>query len=327
MARKEQREPKRRYQVFVSSTYEDLKEDRQAAVEAILTAGHIPAGMELFTSGDLSQMAVIRRWIDESDIFMLILGGRYGSIEATSGKSYTELEFEHAVATKTPFFSVVIEEDALEQRVKDRGRKVIEQDNVVEFRAFRDQVMSRMCRFFSSSDQVKLAVHESLHALIQENDLVGWIPGDAAMVRTVVSTQLAKLAKENAALQKKVEAQQAVVRLSNGLTVDEMLKVLDGVNVTLSPLVHELDKDVEVTLARATLMLSRFLASGVSNAAAAHKSERYVYGTVASPLAGYGLMEFGKLPAKFSFQRLVLSADGRKVIARLNLRRLQEGSE
>ncbi|WP_207787650.1 DUF4062 domain-containing protein [Candidatus Thiosymbion oneisti] len=62
---------KKRLQVFVSSTYEDLKEERQAAVEAILTAGHIPAGMELFTAGDQSQMDVIRDWIDESDIFLL----------------------------------------------------------------------------------------------------------------------------------------------------------------------------------------------------------------------------------------------------------------
>lgn len=42
-------------QVFISSTYTDFIEDRQAAVEAILTAGHIPAGMELFTAGDESQ--------------------------------------------------------------------------------------------------------------------------------------------------------------------------------------------------------------------------------------------------------------------------------
>lgn len=49
----------KRLQVFVSSTYEDLKEERQAVIEAILTAGHIPAGMELFTAGDESQMQVI----------------------------------------------------------------------------------------------------------------------------------------------------------------------------------------------------------------------------------------------------------------------------
>lgn len=84
---------KKKLQVFVSSTFKDLREDRQAAVEAILTAKHIPAGMELFASGDESQMSVIKRWIDQSDVYLLILGGRYGSIEPNSGKSYTHLEF------------------------------------------------------------------------------------------------------------------------------------------------------------------------------------------------------------------------------------------
>jgi hypothetical protein len=83
---------KKRLQVFVSSTYTDLIEERQAAVEAILTAGHIPAGMELFAAGDESQLEVIKQWIDESDIYLLILGGRYGSVEKSSGKSYTQIE-------------------------------------------------------------------------------------------------------------------------------------------------------------------------------------------------------------------------------------------
>jgi len=59
---------KKTLQVFVSSTYIDLKKERQAAVEAILTASHIPAGRELFTAGDQSQMQVIQRWLDESAV-------------------------------------------------------------------------------------------------------------------------------------------------------------------------------------------------------------------------------------------------------------------
>jgi hypothetical protein len=63
---------KKKLQVFISSTYTDLLPERQAAVEAILRAGHIPAGMELFAAGDKSQMEIIKRWIDDSDVFLLI---------------------------------------------------------------------------------------------------------------------------------------------------------------------------------------------------------------------------------------------------------------
>src|SRR5947208_16085775 len=98
---------RKRLQVFVSSTFTDLIKERQAAVEAILTAGHIPAGMELFTAGDESQMEVIKQWIDESD-YLLILGGRYGSIEPKTTKSYTQLEYEYALSKGKPVFACVI---------------------------------------------------------------------------------------------------------------------------------------------------------------------------------------------------------------------------
>lgn len=48
----------KKLQVFVSSTYKDLIEERQTAVLSILSSGHIPAGMELFTAGDESQWNV-----------------------------------------------------------------------------------------------------------------------------------------------------------------------------------------------------------------------------------------------------------------------------
>lgn len=99
---------RKRLQVFVSSTFSDLVKERQAAVEAILTAGHIPAGMELFTSGDESQMEVIKQWIDESDVYLVILAGRYGSVEPNSGKSYTQLEYEYALEKDKPLFACAI---------------------------------------------------------------------------------------------------------------------------------------------------------------------------------------------------------------------------
>src|SRR5262245_4654156 len=72
----------RKLQIFISSTYEDLIDHRLAAMEAILASGYIPVAMEQFSPGDETAWEKIRSWIDESDGFILILGGRYGSIEA-----------------------------------------------------------------------------------------------------------------------------------------------------------------------------------------------------------------------------------------------------
>ena len=106
---------KRKLQIFVSSTYKDLIDERLAAMEAILAAGHIPAAMEQFSPGDETAWEKIRRWIDESDGYLLILGGRYGSIEPDSGKSYIQLEYEYAQKQRKPFFSLVVKPEAHQQ--------------------------------------------------------------------------------------------------------------------------------------------------------------------------------------------------------------------
>ncbi len=58
---------KRKLQIFLSSTYEDLIDHRLAAMEAMLETGHIPAEMEQFSPGDEAAWERITRWIDESD--------------------------------------------------------------------------------------------------------------------------------------------------------------------------------------------------------------------------------------------------------------------
>jgi hypothetical protein len=91
----------RRYQIFVSSTYEDLKIERQQVAQSILELEHFPAGMEIFPASNESQWELIRKFIAESDYFLIIVGGRYGSLDS-SGVSYTEKEFDYAEELNIP---------------------------------------------------------------------------------------------------------------------------------------------------------------------------------------------------------------------------------
>lgn len=84
------------YQVFVSSTYEDLKDERNKVLQALLRIDCIPIGMEYFNAADEDQFTVIKDLISSCDYYVLILGGKYGSIEEKSQKSYTQLEYEYA---------------------------------------------------------------------------------------------------------------------------------------------------------------------------------------------------------------------------------------
>ena len=218
--------PKKKLQVFVSSTYSDLRDERQAAVEAILTAGHIPAGMELFAAGDQSQMEVIKRWIDESDVFLLILGGRYGSIDPSSNKSYIQLEYEYALEKEKPFFAVVIDENYLKERVKVRGIDVYEITYQQQLKDFRKTVLTKLVRFWCDRKDIELAVLRTLSDFARRDDLVGWVPGNEAVNTGALAEEIARLAKENASLREQISKLGVASPFFSGLSFDEMFQLL-----------------------------------------------------------------------------------------------------
>lgn len=85
-----------KYQVFLSSTYSDLAEERESIIKAILEMYHIPIGMEMFSAEDEDQWEIIRRTIEVSDYYILVLGLRYGS-KTSDGISFTQKEYEYAL--------------------------------------------------------------------------------------------------------------------------------------------------------------------------------------------------------------------------------------
>ena len=169
----------KKLQVFVSSTYTDLIEERQAAVQAILDAGHIPAGMELFKAGK-SQMKTIQKWIDNSDIYMLILGGRYGSIEEESGLSYTELEYRYALSKNMPVFAIVLEDSLLYTKAASHGKNtVLENENLDKYETFKSLVMSKIIKKINNINSIEAVVHSTINDIQYDDDysLVGWVKG------------------------------------------------------------------------------------------------------------------------------------------------------
>lgn len=97
----------KRYQVFVSSTYDDLQDERKEVMQALLELDCIPAGMELFPASSEDQWSLIKRVIDDCDYYILIIGGRYGSV-GPDGISYTQMEFEYALKTGKPIIHLYI---------------------------------------------------------------------------------------------------------------------------------------------------------------------------------------------------------------------------
>lgn len=311
-------------QIFVSSTYIDLIHERQAAVEAILKAGHIPAGMELFTAGDRSQWEVIQRWITDADIYMVILGGRYGSIEPNSGLSYTELEYDFAVSSGKPHFAVVTTPEALEAKVKSCGSSVLETDHLDKLKAFREKVLSKMSSFFVDTKDVKLAVLETVPQLATEYQLTGWVRATEIPDTKALADELSHLHGENRNLRDKLSALAKKLdkksRRSPGSEEKfaELYELLRDtkMDMTTAKLAFENGESVPDSVSVLDLILAcrDVLMSGVTNEYGMSDIDRFVFFTLCPKLQTYELVQNEKV-AGVRYRRYAITKKGMQFLA------------
>lgn len=166
----------RRYQVFVSSTYVDLVDERRAVIQALLELDCMPAGMEMFHAANEDQWTLIREVIDLSDYYLVIVGGRYGSTTA-EGISYTEMEYDYAIESGIPVLgfvhadpgSIPADMSELDQPARDK------------LEAFREKVMSRMVKEYHTPDELASVVSRALIRAIKHTPRPGWVRGDHAL--------------------------------------------------------------------------------------------------------------------------------------------------
>jgi hypothetical protein len=206
----------KRYQVFISSTFTDLKDERQAVLRAILELDQMPAGMELFPAADESAWQLIKDVIDASDYYVLIIGGRYGSLDEM-GLGYTEKEYDYAIESKKPVIPLLHENpDNL-----PRDKTETDEASWKKLKSFRSKVEKRhTCVYWASSEGLKAKVIVGLTAAMKRSPAIGWARGN--LVPDESSTQeILKLRKrideltselENA----RIEAPKGAASLSQG---------------------------------------------------------------------------------------------------------------
>lgn len=104
----------KRYQVFLSSTYTDLAETRRTVTWGLLdTLDYLPVGMEAFPSTDDRGWGVIDQLLQTTDYYVLIVGGRYGTVAEGEGISWTHKEYLRARALKIPVLAFIQRSDRL----------------------------------------------------------------------------------------------------------------------------------------------------------------------------------------------------------------------
>lgn len=186
----------KRYQVFVSSTYADLKEERKRVIQTVMELDCIPAGMELFPAADEEQFEFIKRIIDDCDYYLLIIGGRYGSI-TEAGISYTEQEYDYALSRSLKVIAL------LHENPEDIPLGKSEKDPALRERLqqFRDKVATdRLVKFWKTAEELPGLVSLSLSKTMKMFPAVGWIRADRVASEDLLG-EINELRKNNTQLQ------------------------------------------------------------------------------------------------------------------------------
>ncbi|HQZ98252.1 MAG TPA: DNA primase [Pyrinomonadaceae bacterium] len=147
-----------RHNVFVSSTYKDLIKERKKVKETILHLDCFPIGMELFLASDNTQWEEIKKEINRSDVYIVIVAGRYGSVD-DNGRGFTEKEYDYAVSKGIPVLAFLHKEISQLPGSKlestEEGKKKLE--------LFRKKIeANKHCNYWKNGDRLTTRVTASL---------------------------------------------------------------------------------------------------------------------------------------------------------------------
>lgn len=187
-----------KYQIFVSSTYEDLKEEREQVIKACLQMGHIPVGMEMFNASDEDQWKIIARQIESSDYYVVIVGHRYGSV--TGGLSYTEKEYDYALECGVPTLGFIIK-DGASWPVDRIDTKPTPKKRLKEFK---QKVCTKPVDFWCNAEQLHGHCVLALSKAFNTVPRPGWVRS-SDVPGPQVATEISRLSGENSLLRSELE--------------------------------------------------------------------------------------------------------------------------
>lgn len=96
--------------IFVSSTYTDLIPHRKSIWKLLKNYNAEITGMEEFGARSSAPLETCITYAEECDIYIGIIGMRYGSIEKKSRKSFTQIEYETAIKNNKEILIYLIDE-------------------------------------------------------------------------------------------------------------------------------------------------------------------------------------------------------------------------
>jgi hypothetical protein len=334
----------KKYQIFVSPTYTDLKDSRDVVIKAILEMGHIPVGMEMFSAADEEQWAVIRRNIEQTDYYIVIAANRYGS-RTPDGISYTEKEYDYAVRTGIPTLGFVL--DATTPWPANQTDTTPEAVSSLEL--FKEKIKKKHVSFWKSEDDLYGKCSIALSKAFTTHPRDGWVQA-SQLVDNKVTDELSRLSAENAALRERLEAVNIDKKREEGENERRTIKILtsnkrkmhiwrksgttseDMADTTLLALFVTLAP--EMMIEKSVEEMSRYAAQMICGVEA--PEFRYEYPVPSNSVKGW-MVDFSTLglvmpstrkkPSTDKHEYWTLTAKGKHILSTMRLRLLEEAAD
>jgi hypothetical protein len=147
---------------------------------------------------------------------VVVIGGKYGSLNIGSNKSFTELEYDFAISIGKPVVGFVVDKNIklTEDKIElDRDRR----QSLENFKA--KVTANRMCKFWLSSADLGAKVSRSITQIIRQQPGIGWIRRDEAV--KLESEEVLRLKNRILELEKALEAERASKKEFASLSFNE----------------------------------------------------------------------------------------------------------
>lgn len=167
---------------FISSTFEDLKEYRQYTIEYLKNLTNKKTGnyaaMEYFVASENSSKEVCLSELEKSDIVLGIYGVRFGWVEEETGRSMTEIEFDHAVKLGKPVLGFVTYQEQEEKQQRFIREKVF--------------VQGKNCGRFNSLQDYADVLHDSIKSYFTDTEGYSYnsIWDDIRLMRQIIDDDI-----------------------------------------------------------------------------------------------------------------------------------------
>ncbi len=144
----------------------------------LLECDAFPTGMEIFPAADDDAWTLIKRVIDESDYYLLVTAGKYGSVDEKSGLSYTEMEYDYAVSAGKPVMAFLHGDLGELKSDLSENTEALQKKLAV----FREKVRkAKHVKFWKSPDELAGQVARTYNKFISQYAATGWVRADQVM--------------------------------------------------------------------------------------------------------------------------------------------------